>query len=117
MLLLFPQVVSLTSGSGANGPAAAQEKGPPWLSESGGVDFWRWGVVQVRMDVHRRPVLRPKKDLRGFAGSETPPPSPLVRLELTSTRPTLETAQGQIDGFFSQFPFKYYSKEVASVGN
>ena len=30
---------------------------------------------------------------------------------------TLETTQGQIDGFFSQLPFKYYLPEVASVGN
>ena len=30
---------------------------------------------------------------------------------------TLETSQGQIDGFFSQLPFKCYLSEVASVGN
>ena len=34
-----------------------------------------------------------------------------ARVEL----PTLETTQGQIDGFFSQFPFKCYPQEVASV--
>jgi hypothetical protein len=28
---------------------------------------------------------------------------------------TLETTQGQIDGFFSQIPFKFYLPEVASV--
>ena len=31
--------------------------------------------------------------------------------------PTLETTQGQIDGFFSQLPFKCYLPEVASVGD
>ena len=31
--------------------------------------------------------------------------------------PTLETTQGQIDGFFGQLPFKFYLLEVASVGN
>jgi hypothetical protein len=30
---------------------------------------------------------------------------------------TLETAQGQIDGFFSQLPFKCYLPAVASVEN
>jgi len=30
---------------------------------------------------------------------------------------TLETTQGQIDGFFSQLPFKCYLPEVASVGD
>ena len=29
----------------------------------------------------------------------------------------LETTQGQIDGFFSQLPFKCYLPEVASVGH
>jgi hypothetical protein len=32
-------------------------------------------------------------------------------------RPTLETTQGQMDGFSSQLPFKYYLPEVASVGD
>jgi hypothetical protein len=31
--------------------------------------------------------------------------------------PTLETTRGQIDGFFSQHPFKCYLPEVASVGD
>ena len=30
---------------------------------------------------------------------------------------TLETTQGQIDGFFNQLPFKCYLPEVASVGD
>ena len=30
---------------------------------------------------------------------------------------TLKTTQGQIDGFFSQFPFNCYLPEVASVGD
>ena len=30
---------------------------------------------------------------------------------------TLETTQGQIDGFFSQLPYKCHLKEVASVGD
>ena len=30
---------------------------------------------------------------------------------------TLETTQGQIDGFFSQLLFKCYPPEVASVGD
>ena len=30
---------------------------------------------------------------------------------------TLETTQGQIDGFFSQPPFKCYLPEVASMGD
>jgi hypothetical protein len=30
---------------------------------------------------------------------------------------TLETTQGQIDGFFSRLQFKFYLAEVASVGN
>ena len=37
----------------------------------------------------------------------------------TSHQPaaTLETPQGQKDGFFSQLPFKWYLPEVASVGD
>ena len=31
--------------------------------------------------------------------------------------PTLETTQGQIDGFVSQHPFKCYLLEVASLAN
>ena len=30
---------------------------------------------------------------------------------------TLETAQGQMDGFFGQLPFKCHLEEVASVGD
>ena len=30
---------------------------------------------------------------------------------------TLETTQGQMDGFFSQLPYKFYLEEVASVGD
>ena len=42
----------------------------------------------------------------------------LHRRRLNSATPaTLETTQGQIDGFFSQLIFKYYLREVASVGN
>ena len=37
----------------------------------------------------------------------------LVRSGITST---LETAQGQMDGFFSQLSFRCYLPEVASVG-
>ena len=33
------------------------------------------------------------------------------------THSTLETTQGQIDGFFSQLPFRCYLPEVASVGD
>ena len=32
-------------------------------------------------------------------------------------RAILETTQGQMDGFVSQFPFKCYLPEVASVGD
>ena len=31
--------------------------------------------------------------------------------------PALEATQGQIDGFFNQFPHKCYLEEVASVGD
>ena len=31
--------------------------------------------------------------------------------------PALEATQGQMDGFFSQLPYKCYLEEVASVGN
>jgi len=30
---------------------------------------------------------------------------------------TLEATQGQIDGFFSQLPYKYHQNWVASVGD
>ena len=43
------------------------------------------------------------------------------RLDMTKVPfpayPTLETTWGQIDGLFSQFPFKFYLPEVASVGD
>ena len=44
-------------------------------------------------------------------GRETRTPS--TRLIKT----TLETTQGQIDGFFGQLLFKFHLPEVASVGN
>ena len=31
--------------------------------------------------------------------------------------PTLETTQGQMDGFLSQLPYKYHLEEVTSVGD
>jgi len=34
-----------------------------------------------------------------------------------STTPALEATQGQMDGFFSQLPYKCYLEEVASVGD
>ena len=40
-------------------------------------------------------------------------PPPLCQ----SLSTTLEATQGQIDGFFSQLPFKCYLPEVASVGD
>ena len=41
------------------------------------------------------------------------------RSDETKRKPkaTLKTSQGQIDGFFSQLPFKCYLPEVASVGD
>jgi len=47
-----------------------------------------------------------------------PPPSLfVVGTALLPRKTTLETTQGQIDGFFSQLPSKYYLPEVASVGD
>ena len=34
-----------------------------------------------------------------------------------SMAPTLESTQGQIDGFFSQFPYKCYQNRAAYVGD
>ena len=44
----------------------------------------------------------------------------LVRLPCIHGFPnpsTLETSQGQIDGFFSQLPFKFYLPKEASAGD
>ena len=35
----------------------------------------------------------------------------------SSKNPTLEATQGQIDGFFSQLPYKCHQNRVASVGD
>ena len=46
-----------------------------------------------------------------FHTSQTQPIQPC------DSRATLEETQGQMDGFFSQLPYKCYLEEVASVGN
>ena len=44
-------------------------------------------------------------------------PAESMRTLRERSRPTLETTQGQTDGFFSQLLFKFYFTEVASVGD
>jgi hypothetical protein len=39
------------------------------------------------------------------------------QFQCQSSPTTLETTQGQTDGFFSQIPFRRYLPEVASVGD
>ena len=38
-------------------------------------------------------------------------------VHLASSKSSLETTQGQTDGFFSHLPFRCYLPEVASVGD
>jgi len=60
------------------------------------VRIWkREDIVRANRDFHRR---------SGWTG-------PTVR------EAALEATQGQMDGFFSQLPYKCYLEEVASVGD
>ena len=45
------------------------------------------------------------------------PVAPLRDATTELTGPALESTQGQMDGFFSQHPYKCYQNRVASVGD
>jgi len=53
----------------------------------------------------------------GRPGDMTDPLDGNKAAALRSQVTTLEATQGQIDGFVSQLPYKYYIEEVASVGD
>ena len=68
--------------------------------------------------------MKDLRDLEDFkdARSQNPPGTMPAPRAPTSSRafsqhPTLETIQGQIDGLFSQLPYKCYLEDVASVGD
>ena len=57
-------------------------------------------VVRCVKTVRQRSIIFARTALRSIAASNT-----------------METTQGQINGFLSQLPFKCYLPEVVSVGN
>ena len=55
--------------------------------------------------------------IQTLQGSETQREVKLPAAAETGARSALEATHGQMDGFFSQFPYKCYLEEVASVEN
>jgi len=65
------------------------------------------------------PAIEPRREIRALEAVSLPEKlRGLVRcFSMAGRGTTLEATQWQIDGFFSQLPYKCYLEEVASVGD